>query len=114
MDGPSTSERVIARGITWRARLTGRPTGDQGLLITRQQYLAVGGYEPIPLFEDVEIVARLKKVERGTPLGVYVVTSGRRYRKWGYWATILRMWGMRVRYWLGVSPEKIYQRYGEV
>jgi rSAM/selenodomain-associated transferase 2 len=112
MDGPSLSERIIARGITWRARLTGRPTGDQGLLITRQHYLAVGGYEPIALFEDVDIVARLKRTGLGKPLGAYVVTSGRRYRRWGYWTTVFRMWGMRLRYWLGASPEEIYRRYG--
>jgi len=114
MDGPSSSERIIARGISWRGRLTGRPTGDQGLLITRQQYEAVGGYEPIPLFEDLDIVARLKKAERGTPLGAHIVTSGRRYRRYGHWTTVFRLWGMRVRYWLGASPEALYRRYGEV
>ena len=112
LDGPSWSERVIEWGISRRARITGRPTGDQGLLITAEQYLAVGGYEAIPLFEDVDLAARLRRQVRGRALGAHVVTSGRRYREWGHWRTVLRMWGMRVRFWLGARPEQIHRHYG--
>ena len=32
---------------------------DQGLLIHRRLYDAVGGYRPLPLMEDVDLVRRL-------------------------------------------------------
>jgi len=37
------------------------PYGDQGLLISRKMYEAVGGYKEQALFEDVEIIRAIKK-----------------------------------------------------
>lgn len=38
------------------------PYGDQGLLISRDMYLAVGGYPDQALFEDVDIIRAIKKI----------------------------------------------------
>ncbi len=47
---------VWLRGWAWRL-----PYGDQGLLIPREMYEAIGGYDPDkPLFEDVDIIDRIK------------------------------------------------------
>lgn len=47
---------VWLRGWAWCL-----PYGDQGLLISREMYEALGGYDPEkPLFEDVDIVDRIK------------------------------------------------------
>ena len=47
---------VWLRGWAWRL-----PYGDQGLLIPREMYEAIGGYDPDkPLFEDVDIIDRVK------------------------------------------------------
>lgn len=47
---------VWLRGWAWRL-----PYGDQGLLIPRDMYEALGGYDrEKPLFEDVDIVDRIK------------------------------------------------------
>jgi rSAM/selenodomain-associated transferase 2 len=111
LDGPSRAERIIERGISLRARFTGRPTGDQGLLVTRECYLAAGGFAPIPLFEDVDLVARLRRESKGRRLAGTVITSGRRYRKSGHWSTTLRMWVLRIRYWFGDRPDELQRQY---
>ncbi|MEL7130034.1 MAG: glycosyltransferase, partial [Pseudomonadota bacterium] len=49
----------VAGLANWRARTFGLPYGDQGLLIPRDLYEDVGGYEPIPLMEDVSMARRL-------------------------------------------------------
>jgi len=47
---------VWLRGWAWRL-----PYGDQGLLIPREMYEALGGYDSDkPLFEDVDIIDRIK------------------------------------------------------
>lgn len=47
---------VWLRGWAWAL-----PYGDQGLLISRDMYEALGGYDPDkPLFEDVDIIDRIK------------------------------------------------------
>jgi rSAM/selenodomain-associated transferase 2 len=111
LDGPTRSERIIERGISLRARISGRPTGDQGLLVTRECYLAAGGFAPIPLFEDVDLVARLRRENKGLRLAGTVITSGRRYRKGGHWFTVIRMWGLRIRYLFGARPDELQRQY---
>ena len=44
----------VALPRAWRL-----PYGDQGLLISRALYDAVGGFRPLPLMEDVDLVRRL-------------------------------------------------------
>ena len=51
---------LVGRWGTLRTRLFGVPYGDQGLLISRRDYLAVGGFNTtFPLMEDVDLIARL-------------------------------------------------------
>jgi glycosyltransferase involved in cell wall biosynthesis len=110
LDGPSRWERWIERAISLKARLTGRPRGDQGLLVARRRYLDTGGYAPIPLFEDVELVERLRRGGRGRRLGGQVVSSGRRYRREGHLANTLRRLGLSIRYRLGASAQDLADR----
>jgi rSAM/selenodomain-associated transferase 2 len=112
LDGPSRWERLIEHLFSRRARLTGRPTGDQGLLVTRQLYLEVGGYAAIPMFEDTDLVDRLRRVVRGRRLPGWVVTSGRRFRRGGYLAVLLRRGAIRLRLLPGDSPQEQTSRQG--
>ena len=59
---PSTTPAAgarLERLVAWRCRVLALPYGDQGLLIARALYDAVGGYRPLPLMEDVDLVRRL-------------------------------------------------------
>nr|MBP9613799.1 hypothetical protein [Sulfurospirillum sp.] len=72
----------------------------------------IGGYAPIPLMEDVEIMKRLKK--RGTAimlLDAKVTTSARRWEKEGIVYTTLRNRILSFLYLCGVSPEKLKAYY---
>ncbi|MBA2772107.1 MAG: TIGR04283 family arsenosugar biosynthesis glycosyltransferase, partial [Sphingomonas sp.] len=51
--------RLIEAGVRLRAWLLRLPYGDQALLIRREQYERIGGYKPLPLFEDVDLTRRL-------------------------------------------------------
>ena len=42
-----------------RCRLFALPYGDQGLLIHRSLYDALGGFRPLPMMEDVDLVRRI-------------------------------------------------------
>jgi len=110
LDGPSFSERLLEWSIRTSARLSGRPTGDQGLLVRRDVYLSTGGYEPIPLFEDVDLTTRLRRDVRGNRLEGEVISSGRRFRMGGHWQTAVNMWWLRTRWWMGARPEDLQRR----
>ena len=48
--------RRLEKIVAWRNAWLGLPYGDQGLLIHRWLYDAVGGYRLLPLMEDVDLV----------------------------------------------------------
>jgi rSAM/selenodomain-associated transferase 2 len=105
---------VIARMINWRSRLTGIATGDQAIFVTREAFLAVGGFPDLPLMEDIAISRRLKRLCRPFCIATPAVTSGRRWEQNGVFRTILLMWRLRLSYYLGVEPARLARRYGPV
>jgi rSAM/selenodomain-associated transferase 2 len=105
---------VIARMINWRSRLTGIATGDQAIFVTRETFLAVGGFPDLPLMEDIAISRRLKRLCRPFCIATPAVTSGRRWEQNGMFRTILLMWRLRLSYYLGVDPARLARRYGPV
>ena len=50
---------LLERLVALRCRLFALPYGDQGLLIHRSLYDALGGFRPLPLMEDVDLVRRI-------------------------------------------------------
>ncbi|HQR37070.1 MAG TPA: TIGR04283 family arsenosugar biosynthesis glycosyltransferase [Blastocatellia bacterium] len=105
---------LIAAGINARTRATRTATGDQAIFATRKAFDRLEGFKPWPLFEDVDFVTRLKRVGRFVVLSGPVVLSDRRYAQMGPWRTTLRMWWLRVRYWLGHSPDDLKRAFVDV
>jgi rSAM/selenodomain-associated transferase 2 len=104
--------RLVAIMMNERSRLTGIATGDQAMFMTRAAFDKAGGFAPIALMEDVALSARLKRLERPLCLSARVTTSGRRWRRHGLWRTILLMWTLRLRYFLGADPARLARAYG--
>ena len=55
LDDPSPQARRMERLVNWRSRALGLPYGDQGLFLPRRVYDEAGGYDDIPLMEDVDL-----------------------------------------------------------
>ncbi|MGB0631147.1 MAG: TIGR04283 family arsenosugar biosynthesis glycosyltransferase [Alphaproteobacteria bacterium] len=111
LDDPLPQARRMERLVNWRSRVLGLPYGDQGLLISRTFYETLGGFNPIPLMEDVDIVRRIGR-KNLTVLDAAAVTSADRYRRGGWWARPVRNILCLSLYFLGVPPrvlEKIYR-----
>jgi len=105
---------VVARMINWRSRLTGIATGDQAIFVSREAFLAVGGFPDLPLMEDIAMSRRLKLLCRPFCIAAPVVTSGRRWEHHGVIRTIVLMWRLRLAYYFGVAPARLALRYGPV
>ncbi len=104
--------RVVAIMMNARSRLTGVATGDQAMFMTRAAFDGVGGFPPIALMEDVALAARLKRSGRPLALRAFVTTSARRWRQHGTLRTVLLMWRLRLRFFLGADPAKLARQYG--
>lgn len=103
--------RTVAHAMNLRSRLTGICTGDQAIFVERGTFLALEGFAPIPLMEDVEFSRRARRL--GPPLALHerVTVSDRRWRTHGAWRTVLLMWRLRLAYFLGADPAALARRY---
>ena len=110
LDGRERGARRLERMVDWRCRTLGLPYGDQGLLIARPFYDETGGFRPLPLMEDVDMVRRIGR-HRLACLDVAAVTSAGRYRKGGYLRRPLRNLTCLGLYFLGVPPRLIAKVY---
>lgn len=110
-DDAGRAARIMERGIAWRTRVLGLPYGDQGLLMSRRFYDALGGYNDLPLMEDVDLVRRIGR-RRIVPLDHRVTTSAARYRRDGYGPRVARNLSILTLYFLGVPPAHLARLYG--
>lgn len=97
-----------------RSRILLDPYGDQALFCRRSTFDRIGGFQKLPLMEDVAFVSALKKEGRLLILKAPVTTSARRWRKAGLPRTTLDHYLVRWGFRLGICPEKLAKwRYRE-
>lgn len=111
LDDATPSARRLERWVAWRCHRLALPYGDQGLLISRALYTAIGGHRPLPLMEDVDLVRRLGRA-RLVALPVDAVTSAERWRRDGWWRRSARNLGCLALYRAGVPPRWLLPLYG--
>jgi rSAM/selenodomain-associated transferase 2 len=110
LDDADPRARRVERMAAWRCRTWALPYGDQGLLIARAFYDSLGGYRPLPLMEDVDLVRRIGRA-RLHALDAAAATSAARYRRDGWLARPLRNLFCLALYFAGVPPRAIQPLY---
>ncbi len=111
LSGDGLALRVIETFMNLRSRLTRVATGDQMLFLRRDVFETTGGFDPIPLMEDVAYSKRLRRRERPLVIRTPVVSSSRRWEERGVARTVLQMWVLRLAFFLGVSPQRLWRVY---
>jgi len=85
--------------------------GDSGIFVRRTVYEAIGGFRSFALFEDLDLLKRLRKHGRFVHLPTRILTSSRRFETrnfglmWTHWTVL------QVLYWGGVSPNLLARWY---
>lgn len=111
LDDASPQARRLERWVAVRVSLLALPYGDQGLLIHRDLYARLGGYRPLPLMEDVDLVRRIGR-RRLAVLPVRAETSARRWRQDGWFARSARNLFCLALFFVGVPAARIARLYG--
>jgi rSAM/selenodomain-associated transferase 2 len=112
LSGESIFFRWIERAINWRSKLSAVATGDQCIFVRREPFFKVGGYQNIPLMEDVALSKALRKLSSPLIFSSPVISSSRRWEQYGVFRTVLLMWRLRLAYFLGVKPASLVKHYG--
>jgi rSAM/selenodomain-associated transferase 2 len=110
LDDAGSAARRVEALARWRCGALALPYGDQGLLVSRKTYKAIGGFRPLPLMEDVDMARRLGRA-RLVALDHAAITSAERYRRDGWWARPLRNLSCLSLYFLGVPPSFLTRLY---
>ncbi len=110
----SRSLKIIANGINARTRFTKTATGDQAIFIRREIFADIGGFQEWLLFEDVRLVTEIKQRGKFKIIDEKVIIAARRYLNFGPWRTTFLMYALRLGYWLGVHPDKLFQWFQDV
>jgi len=108
LDDPAWQARAIERGVAARVKLLGLPYGDQGLLVSRVHYRNAGGFRPLPLMEDVDLVRRLGRVKQ---MRADAITSAERWRRDGWLRRSSRNLLCLGLYSAGMSAERVARIY---
>lgn len=111
LSGDGRMYRVIEWFMNRRARLTRVATGDQMLFLQRRIFEQTGGFDPIPLMEDVAYCKRLRRLAPPLVIEQPVLSSCRRWQEQGVFRTVLQMWLLRLAYFAGVSPGRLWHYY---
>ena len=112
LSGRNVIFRIIEFMMNRRSCITGIATGDQGIFISKDLFLALGGFAEIPLMEDIAITKQLKKKQRPLCMKQHqLTTSSRRWEERGILRTVLLMWRLRLAYFLGADPEQLVKQY---
>jgi len=111
LDDGSASARRLEAMVDWRSRVLALPYGDQGLLISRELYERIGGFRPLPIMEDVDIVRRLGRSRLHAMAG-RAVTSAAKFHRRGYLLRSTRNLFCLALFFLGVPAPLIAWIYG--
>lgn len=111
LDDPAPWARCVEWCARSRSLLLGLPYGDQGLLISADFYKSLGGFRPMVIMEDVDMVRRIGR-RRLVTLDCDARTSAVRYRRAGYGVRVVRNAFCLVCYFCGVPPSLIARMYG--
>lgn len=109
---PRRSLKIISALANLRSRWLGMPYGDQAIFAKCEAFASVGGYEDIPIMEDVRLIEALREKGKIVLIENYAETSPRRWEKEGVLKATLRNIALITLYKLGMNPERLARWYG--
>ncbi|HEY3939945.1 MAG TPA: TIGR04283 family arsenosugar biosynthesis glycosyltransferase [Bryobacteraceae bacterium] len=112
-DDDSGASRALTLAYPY-FRLLGLCYGDSGIFIRRSAYDAIGGFRAYPLFEDVDLVRRVKRIGRFVRLPCHMITSSRRFEGRSFLKTFVHWTLLQTLFWIGISPFKLARMYADI
>ena len=103
--------KILSALINLRSRLFSYATGDQVMIVENNFFYRVKGFKEIYLMEDIELSNRIKKLSKPSLIKGLAITSSRRWKKYGFFKTILLMRFLRILYFLGVNDKFLASIY---
>ena len=109
-DGSGILMRLVERTTNFRSSVLQTPYGDQGLFMEKRVFNEMGGFAPLPIMEDLDLVRRLRQRGRIVTLSKAAITSARRWQQLGVIRTTIINQLMLAGFFCGV-PLSVLERF---
>ena len=67
--------RILEIAVAIRSYFLQKPYGDQGLLIHKDLYYSSGGFSPLKIMEDLDLITRITKTNKAKRIGKNIYTD---------------------------------------
>ena len=85
--------------------------GDSGFFVRADVYREAGRFADYPIFEDLDLLRRLKQVGPFVHLPAIITTSSRRFEGRSFAVTFAYWTFLQILYWMGFSPGELGRLY---
>lgn len=109
--GSSAGARFLNRSYPW-LRVLRLYYGDSAIFVRRADYESAGGFRDHPIFEDLDLIARLRG--RFLHSDLVVTTSSRRFEGRWFPGVYLHWTLLQILYWAGVPPQVLGRWYAAI
>lgn len=89
-------------------------SGDSAMFVRSSVYKKIGGFKPLPILEDTDLIRRLSKQGRFVNVNLTVSVSAKRFENRSFFKTILGWTIIQTLYWIGVPPRILVKGYKEI
>jgi len=113
VNNKSFTYRFLEFFVNLRCFLLKTPYGDQGLLISKDNFKTQGGYKTIPIMEDFDFISRINKKNLRS-LKTPIFTSSRKWNEINFVLQSLKNWNFRRLMKKGHSIKRIYKKYYKI
>ncbi len=109
--GEFLGKNLLTWGTRLRAKYLHRPYGDQGLFLRKQDFVSLGGFASVPLLEDILLVKQAAKRGKVVEVPLALLTSGRRWEKYGFLKVTLLNQMVLLAAAMGMNVHKLASMY---
>jgi uncharacterized protein len=109
IDSSNPVFHLYEAATNFRSRALQSPYGDQGLFLSRRVFESLGGFAPVELMEDLDLVRRLRRMGRIHLVNRRIRTSPRRWLRFGLLKTSLLNHVLMIAHALGVEPQQLQE-----
>lgn len=92
-------------------RSAGLIYGDSAIFARRETYEKIKGFKPLPIFEDLDLVKRLRRRGEFVHISLPVTTSSQRFGNSSFAPTFAKWSLFQGLFWLGFSPRTLARFY---
>jgi hypothetical protein len=91
--------------------IIGTACGDQGIFVTAEAYESCGQHSPWPLFEEIELIRRLRRCGPFECVGEGVEVDARRWQQDGWWSRSFQNRLLALAHVMGMPATRLAEFY---